>query len=63
MANEVVPGGAHWLRAFLLLERWDYERVAAAVTKLCTSIDEPTWSAVAQKLNRYTRWELEDYPR
>ena len=61
MANEVVRGGAHWLRHYLLLEQWSYVGVVNAVTKLCTSIDEPDWEQVACKLGRYMGWEFEDY--
>lgn len=62
MVNETVTDGAHWLRHYLLLERWSHDHVVSAVTKLCTSINEPDWQHVAQKLGRYMHWEFEDYP-
>lgn len=51
-----------WLRAHLMLHTWDYRAVVDAVEKLCRSIEEPSWKAVALKLSRYLQWEFEDMP-
>jgi hypothetical protein len=61
MENEVSGGEYYWLRDYLLITRWDFDLVAKAVTKLCTSIEESDWRGVTEKLSRYMRWEFEDY--
>ncbi len=50
-----------YLRNHLLVETYDYDAVVNHIQKTCNRVVEDTWSEVAEKLNRYFRWELEDY--
>ena len=61
LARQVASGEYRFLRHYLLVQRYDYHLIQAALEKLCASISGPDWTSVAEKLARYGRWEFEDY--
>lgn len=53
--------GFVFLRHYLVVARWDADRVEMLVSDLCSRASGRTWSEVAGKLSRYLAWEYEDY--
>lgn len=52
--------GYEWGRHKLILERWDYAAVHAAVQTLCAAAEGSEWATVAARLARYGAYEFED---
>lgn len=48
-------------RGHLIVPRYDYALVVAAIQRICRESIGPDWGAVASKLNRYGRWEFDEY--
>lgn len=51
----------HFVRHFLVLQRWDYELLSRALSDLCLKTEGKNWREVAEQLARYGHWEFEDY--
>src|SRR5215216_643902 len=47
-----------WLRAMLMLPRWDYGALVSSIEALCRGIEGRTWTEVGLKLSRYMDWEF-----
>ncbi|MGE4336806.1 MAG: immunity 8 family protein [Pigmentiphaga sp.] len=45
----------------LIVDQYDYERLWASISDLCSSIEGHDWNEVASKLNVYAAWEFADY--
>lgn len=50
-----------WSRARLVMNRYDFKRIEAAVRDLCAGAEAEDWISVARLLSRHTLWEFEDY--
>ena len=48
-------------RHLLLLERFDWERVERAITRIIDKTEGDTWEEIAGKIGRFGLWEFEDY--
>ena len=60
LADNIADDGFAWGRHKLILPRWDYGLLLAAITDLCAKAVGPDWDSVAARLARYTAWEFED---
>lgn len=52
---------AFWCRAMLILPRFTWEEVERALNQMVRGTGAPTWEGNAERLNRFVRWEFEDY--
>lgn len=50
-----------FLRHHLLVSRYDFSEIRAALGRLVTSCSGRDWNELASKLARYGQWEFEDY--
>ena len=50
-----------WMRGTLLVKTFTWEAVEAALDQHVRSLSGRDWKEVAERLNRFLRWELEDY--
>jgi hypothetical protein len=57
-ANLTEPLPAH---GHLIVPRYDYATIHAAISRLCEQASGPDWDAVAAQLNRHARWEYADH--
>ena len=55
--------GPTWASSTLVLNRWDYQAVARAVTRLCDDCAAMDWRTVAAQLARYMHWEFTNYSK
>lgn len=60
LAARVPPGGALPGRMYIFVERYDYQRIRAAIQDLCDRAAARDWQHAAAILARYGRWEYED---
>jgi hypothetical protein len=56
-------GRPFWSRGTLVVERFAWQAVEAALHQRVHSVDGGDWPAIAANLNRFLRWEFEDYER
>jgi hypothetical protein len=61
IARELQTGEYLWGRSTLLIAEYSYETLERAILMLCHRVEGHSWSAVAEKLNRWSSWEFEDY--
>jgi Immunity protein 8 len=61
LASHVSPKGFEFLRGVILVSSWDYSTVERAIRDLCLRTEGDTWDEVTQMLDRYVRWEFDDY--
>jgi hypothetical protein len=61
LTSHVAPKGFEFLRGVILVSRWDFSTVERAIRDLCLGIQGETWEEVSQALDRYGRWEFDDY--
>jgi len=54
-------GRPFWARGTLVVRSFSWETVEAALNQYVRSVDGNDWTEVATKLNRFMRWEFEDY--
>ena len=54
-------GRPYWGRGTLIVPRFDWDLVEAALMQYVRSVSGADWSEVATKLNRFMYWEFEDY--
>jgi Immunity protein 8 len=50
-----------WGRGLLIVRRFDWDQVEAALNQYVRSLSGEEWHNVATKLNRVMCWEFEDY--
>jgi hypothetical protein len=48
-------------RHYLFVDVYDYDVIWEKINQLCIDTAGSTWSEVGERLNRYGRWEFEDY--
>jgi hypothetical protein len=60
VAEQSITGEPRFGR-YVLVERWDWEAIKAAIDQLCESVKGPDWPTVALKLAAYGSWEFEGY--
>jgi hypothetical protein len=51
----------YWARSTLIVRRYSREAVDAALNQFVRSLSGADWDELALKLNRFLRWEFEDY--
>lgn len=56
-----VDDRSYWAGGKLVVRSFARETVEAALNEYVRSVDGDDWSEVATKLNRFMRWEFEDY--
>ena len=61
IARELERDDVVWGRARLIVSRYSYQALERTVLTLCQRTDGKNWSEVAERLNRWTAWEFEDY--
>ncbi len=62
LAEQIEKRGAVWPRGMLVVERLDMEYVRRAVQLLADQFRRSRdWVQFTERLNRYLRWEFEDY--
>jgi Immunity protein 8 len=54
-------GRPFWSRGVLMVERFTWEAVEAALHQRVRAVEGRDWAEVAEKLNRFMLWEFEDY--
>ncbi|WP_431262502.1 Imm8 family immunity protein [Roseateles chitinivorans] len=47
-------------RGYLIVTRYDYAQIHAAIARLCDGATGPDWPAVAARLNLDGRWEYDE---
>lgn len=47
--------------SLIIVEEYKEDLVRDAIKKLLSEIDGDTWEEVAKKINKYGRWEYDDY--
>jgi hypothetical protein len=50
-----------WARSILVVRRYSREAVDAALNQFVRSVSGADWDELALKLNRFLRWEFEEY--
>lgn len=60
LARRVAAEGPAFGRHRLIVDRWDWDVIAAALTERFESEEAPTHEELMQRLGRYGRWEFED---
>jgi hypothetical protein len=50
-----------WSRGTLIVGRFSWETVEAALNQYVRSVEGRDWSEVASRLSRFMYWEFEDY--
>ena len=53
--------GYLWPQGRLLMWRYDYELMTAAIRQMVSRFDAPDWESLAVSLSRYMHWEFTDY--
>jgi hypothetical protein len=48
-------------RHHVILKVYDWQRLERAIIGIVDSVEEATWTLVAERIGRYGRWEFEDY--
>jgi Immunity protein 8 len=56
----VSPGSYLFARHYLIVDRYDYRQIHAAIHKLFNGVQRTTWIEVAEVLARWGHWEFED---
>ncbi|UXH76784.1 immunity 8 family protein [Roseateles amylovorans] len=46
-------------RGYLIVPRYDYAPIHAAIARLCASTTGPDWQTIAARLNLEARWEYD----
>jgi hypothetical protein len=60
--DHVLPGGGvRWGRGYLIVDRFSWEAVEAAIAKLLLFADRPTWKESAAQLAKEMHWEFGGY--
>ena len=54
-------GGARWGRGYLVVDRFSWEAVERALSKLLLHADRDTWAESARELAKELHWEFESY--
>jgi hypothetical protein len=54
-------GRPYWARGTLIVRSFARESVEAALNQYVRSVEGDDWAELAAKLNRFMRWEFEDY--
>lgn len=60
LAERIPPGGALSGRMYIIVERYDFQRIHAAIQGFCDRAVARDWQRAATILSRYGRWEYED---
>jgi hypothetical protein len=50
-----------WGRHFLIVPRYDFEKIRGAIVKYVDSCEGKDWQSIAERLSRIGHWEFEDY--
>lgn len=53
--------GYQWGRGWLLLEYFSWSQVESAVDELCAEVSGVSWEQIALELNKWLRWEYDNY--
>jgi hypothetical protein len=61
LQNELRERGAIFGHGYLFLDRYAYRALLGTFTTFCQGIEGPDWPTIGARLNRYGRWEFEDY--
>lgn len=61
LGEQLLRDNCLWLQDHLLVTKFDYRTLVAAVEGICAQVAGDTWTEVALKLNRFARWEFADY--
>lgn len=61
VANWATADGRWWGQYTLVVTRWDYTALEAAIRDLLARCDGPDWSTVAGRLAHFMHWEFTDY--
>ena len=60
--DHVLPGGGvRWGRGYLIVDRFSWETVEAALNKLLLFADRATWKESAAQLGKEMHWEFDGY--
>ena len=60
--DRVLAGdGVRWGRGLLVVDRFSWEAVEGALTKLLMFADRPSWKESAQQLAKEMHWEFDGY--
>jgi len=47
-------------RKLVLMRRWDYEELHAAISEMCAGHEAADWGTLANRIGRYIPWEFDD---
>jgi hypothetical protein len=61
VAKQAQEGGDFFGRGYLIMSKFDHNRVRTIIADLCKKSAAETWDEVAEKLNRVMSWEFEEY--
>jgi hypothetical protein len=61
LAGDLAAQKYIWGRHYLIVPRYDFATLQAAVQQICAQAEGSDWDAVAAVLSRYGKWEFEDY--
>ena len=61
LQSHLSDGEIRWLRHHLVVRRFDWAALDRFIRDQFESVEAETWSAVAQLLGRFGKWEFEDY--
>lgn len=61
LVGTVRPGEYRFGYGLLLMGRYDYRLLHAALTKLCNRTAGLDWPSIGDRLQRYGEWEFADY--
>jgi hypothetical protein len=61
LANQLDVYEMLWGRHYLLLKRYDWERLEPFLRGQFEGVEGETWLEIADLLGRFGRWEFEDY--
>jgi hypothetical protein len=61
LASQMPESGYTFGRHHLVVRRYDYATIWSAIEDLCNQATGQNWHSVAAFLNRYGKWEFEDY--
>jgi hypothetical protein len=60
--DHVLPScGVRWGRGYLIVDRFSWEAVEAALNKLLLFADRPTWKESVAQLGKELHWEFDGY--